>query len=240
MPRLVLIVDDNGPLAEGLAEILECEGYAAKIFTDPLVALREASALPFDVALLDVRMPGMDGVALQQHLLKIRPDAQVLLMTAYAEDQRIAQGLAAGARAVLTKPVAPSRLLKALGHDETREVLIVEDDAAFRDALAELLSEDGYRCHRAGSAGQARKLMAELRESGNHVALALIDLRLPDESGFVLARELTAAAEVSCILMTGWNLADEAPERAATRLLVKPFAPDELLRTLAELRSVRA
>ena len=114
MPKLALIVDDNRALAEGLAEILECEGYQIRVFVDPCLALREASSFPFDVALLDVRMPGMDGVTLQERLMVVQPQARFVLMTAYADEHHIARALAAGACAVLTKPVPIELLLREL------------------------------------------------------------------------------------------------------------------------------
>jgi two-component system, response regulator PdtaR len=114
MAKRALIVDDNLALAEDLAEILGDAGYEIRVFHDPNAVLREASSLVFDVALLDVRMPGMDGVTLQQQLLTTHPGARFVLMTAYAEDQRISQALALGASAMLTKPFSPDLLLRAL------------------------------------------------------------------------------------------------------------------------------
>jgi CheY-like chemotaxis protein len=135
MTKTALIVDDNRALAEDLAEILEAEGYRTRIFDDPELVLRAEPDLHFDVALLDVRMPGMDGVTLQRLLMQRHPEARFVLMTAYADDQRIAQGLAAGACAllmitgldpeeparlagggtmVIVKPFSPETLLRAL------------------------------------------------------------------------------------------------------------------------------
>lgn len=113
MPR-ALVVDDNRSLAEDLAEILEQEGYRVHVFDDPAEAVRRASELEFDFALLDVRMPGMDGVALHAQLLRGHPRASYILMTAYSEDERIAEALAAGVRHVLTKPVPLEELLRTM------------------------------------------------------------------------------------------------------------------------------
>jgi DNA-binding response OmpR family regulator len=240
MPRLILIVDDNRALAEGLAEILEAEGYQIRIFDDPQVALQEALSMPFDVALLDVRMPGMDGVTLQQQLMASHPHARFVLMTAYADDQRISQGLAAGASAVLPKPVPIAKLFEALGEQGSREILLVEDDDAFREALSEVLAQEGYHCHGAASASEARRLIASSSAAGHALAIALIDVRLPDGSGAQLARELSDSTDLTCILMTGWD-PDEPRQQLQDRLrvLVKPFSPDTLFRVLSELREAR-
>ena len=117
-PR-ALVVDDNRSLAEDLAEILELEGYSVQVFDDPLEALRRAGELVFDFALLDVRMPGIDGVALHAQLRRGHPEASFILMTAYSEDDRLALALAAGVRRVLTKPVPLEELLRTMA--ELRE-----------------------------------------------------------------------------------------------------------------------
>jgi DNA-binding response OmpR family regulator len=234
MDKTALIVDDNRALAEDLAEILEAEGYRTRLFHDPRLVLREQGELQFDVALLDVRMPGMDGVTLQRLLMQKHPHARFVLMTAYADDQRLSLGRAAGAYAVLTKPVPLAELFAALGDAGSRELLLIEDDPGFREALSEALGHSGYHCLAAGSAHEARRLL----ESGEpKPAVAVIDVRLPDESGARLASELSREQKLPCILITGWDPDEHTRAAGAgTKLLVKPFSPDTLLRALAELR----
>lgn len=115
--RRILIVDDNRELAENLAEILEMEGLEALVMDDPhavLDALRERTpGLRFDAALLDVRMPGMDGIDLLRELASFEPDAIYLLMTAFTKEERLAQR-DARVRRVLAKPFGPDALLAAL------------------------------------------------------------------------------------------------------------------------------
>jgi DNA-binding response OmpR family regulator len=235
--RTALIVDDNRALAEDLAEILEAEGYRTRLFHDPQLVLREGEGLSFDVALLDVRMPGMDGVTLQRLLMEKHPHARFVLMTAYADDQRLSSGRAAGAYAVLTKPVPLDQLFAALGETGSRELLLIEDDPAFREALSEALAHSGYHCRTAASAQEARRLLDSAEQKP---AAAVIDVRLPDENGARLASELSRELKLPCVLITGSE--PEEPARIAgssTPLIVKPFSPDTLLRTLADLRRAR-
>ena len=107
-----LIVDDNRALAEDLGEILSDEGYEVSVFDDPLEALRQGEQLRFQLAVLDVRMPGMDGVALHSQLLKHHHEAQFVLMTAYSDDERLDKARASGVRCVLPKPVPLLELLR--------------------------------------------------------------------------------------------------------------------------------
>jgi CheY-like chemotaxis protein len=110
-----LIVDDNRCLAEDLAEILQAEGFEVRVFFDPGAVVRVSEQLSFDVALLDLRMPGMDGVALYRALLNDHPDAAFVLMSAHAEEHQLGAALGEGIREVLSKPFSPSLLLAALG-----------------------------------------------------------------------------------------------------------------------------
>jgi DNA-binding response OmpR family regulator len=112
--KTALIVDDNRALAEDLAEILESEGYQSRVIFDPRSLLGEDACFDFDVALLDVRMPALDGVSLQRILMRRRPHARFVLMTAYEDDRHIVQGLPSGVSAVLTKPVLVEQLLLVL------------------------------------------------------------------------------------------------------------------------------
>ncbi len=113
-----LVVDDNRPLAEDLAEILSAEGYEVQIFDDPRRAAESAGELRFDLALLDLRMPGIDGLALLRILAERQPGAHFVLMTAYLEENQIAEAHAAGARRVLPKPVPIQELLEMMAELE--------------------------------------------------------------------------------------------------------------------------
>lgn len=111
--RRILIVDDNRELAENLAEILEMEGLEALVMDDPHAVLDAAHDLRFDAALLDVRMPGMDGIDLLRELARHVPDAVYVLMTAFTKEERLAQR-DARVRRVLAKPFGPDVLIAAL------------------------------------------------------------------------------------------------------------------------------
>jgi DNA-binding response OmpR family regulator len=237
MTRKALVVDDNRALAEDLGEILSAEGYEVHVFDDPLRVLAECDDLAFDVALLDVRMPRMDGVSLHRRLMEQHPHALFVLMTAYTEDDRIAQALSAGVRTVLSKPVVLPELLRVIGSPadmNAREVVLVEDDEAFGGALSEALVESGFAVRHVRTLAAARALPQNLLET------SVVDVRLPDGDGTDLAIELCRRPNASVVLISGFDL--EEPHRLAERVgararfLTKPFSPDKLLRLLHELR----
>lgn len=114
MSRRILIVDDNRDLAENLGELLELEGFEPTVLSSSRTALERAPELAFDVALLDVRMPEVDGIELCSALGTMHPDAVFLLMTAFTAETRIAEAEQASVLAVLPKPVPFERLMMLL------------------------------------------------------------------------------------------------------------------------------
>jgi CheY-like chemotaxis protein len=107
-PR-VLVVDDEPGMRETLVEILASNGYRASAAPDGESALHELRTTPVDVVLMDIRMPGRDGVSI---LLELGdPPPRVILMTAYARRERIHDALDANAFAVMTKPFPIPELL---------------------------------------------------------------------------------------------------------------------------------
>ncbi|MFW6086912.1 MAG: response regulator [Myxococcota bacterium] len=239
MSRRVLVVDDNRELAENIAELIEEEGYVADVFFRPEDAIAHAQRETYDVAILDVRLPAMDGVTLFKELSDLHPDATYVLMTAFTTDERIADALASGVRAVLPKPVPIGDLMNILPPPEAGadQVLLVEDDHELASSLGETLRERGYRvsaCH----------TLAEARASLSHAAVpigAVVDVRLPDGDGSELAHTL-CERQVPVVLITGY----EPTEAVATvreacahhcRVLTKPFSPAALFEALQDVFS---
>jgi DNA-binding NtrC family response regulator len=110
----VLIVDDNRELAENLGELLELEGFAPTVMSSSRLALDRVKDLELDAAVLDVRMPDVDGIELCAALSHAHPHARIVLVTAFTAERRLADAENAGALIVLPKPVPLDRLFEAL------------------------------------------------------------------------------------------------------------------------------
>src|ERR1700683_2698475 len=112
----VLLVDDQSLLRMGFRLILEAEpdievcGEAA----DGATGVSMASALHPDVVLMDVRMPGMDGIAATASIAAADPIIKVLILTTFDLDQYVFAGLKAGASGFLLKDTPPAELLTAI------------------------------------------------------------------------------------------------------------------------------
>ena len=100
----ILIADDEDGLRWVLEKGFRGAGYQVTAVKDGTAALREAEAQPFDLILLDVRMPGMDGLTLLGHVRAKRPDAQVVIMTAHGTVETAIQAMQKGAYDYLAKP----------------------------------------------------------------------------------------------------------------------------------------
>ena len=110
----ILLVDDNTELAENMCEILISEGFKVTFFDSPSIALESFSPDRYWIALLDLRMPEMDGVELCRRLWEREPSLPAIAITAFAEEERIQLALHEGISAVLFKPINISALLRTL------------------------------------------------------------------------------------------------------------------------------
>src|SRR4029450_3229772 len=81
---VLLVVDDDQVARELLAETLAREGYRVRVADGGEEALRLAGAEPFDMALVDLRMPDLDGLGVLKQLAMIQPDLPVVILTAFA------------------------------------------------------------------------------------------------------------------------------------------------------------
>lgn len=107
----ILILDDHVEVAQGLAEILDLSGYQVTMVHDGKSAVETYAAGSFDIGLFDVRMPGMNGVEAFMEVKRQRPDANIILMSGYADNELIEKALANGAAGLLAKPFEPEDLL---------------------------------------------------------------------------------------------------------------------------------
>jgi CheY-like chemotaxis protein len=110
----VLVVDDNRDLADNLVEIFEAEGHEVKVAYCGEHALRRAVGFSYNAALVDIRMPDMDGVSLVYRLMRMHPRSHYLFMTGASRDRTLAEAAAVSQRAVLAKPVDIERVLRIL------------------------------------------------------------------------------------------------------------------------------
>jgi len=109
LPR-ILVVDDEAIVLESLAEWFKQDGYTVGMARNGKEALRAIAETDYDIALLDIKMPGMDGLELQSKIGAQKPDLTIIIMTAYASVDSAVQALKAGAYDYISKPFDPEEL----------------------------------------------------------------------------------------------------------------------------------
>jgi NarL family two-component system response regulator LiaR len=138
----VLIVDDHSVVREGLRAFLalqdgiEIAGEAA----DGEEAVEAAARLRPDVILMDLVMPRLDGVAAMRSLREQVPDARVIVLTSFLDDDKLLPALRAGAAGYLLKNAAPQELARAVRAAHAGEALL---DPVVAARLVETLAADG-------------------------------------------------------------------------------------------------
>jgi CheY-like chemotaxis protein len=107
----ILVVDDDADTCRNMADLFGDLGYVVDSADGGDTALEKARRQPYDLGLLDLRMPGMDGLTLCRHLMRLHPRMVAMIITAYGASSLTAEACEAGARHILPKPVDFPRLL---------------------------------------------------------------------------------------------------------------------------------
>lgn len=112
----VLIADDHPLMRKGLADILGGQADIDVVGSaqDGAQALALAHATRPDIVLMDISMPGMDGIEATEKMGDVNPDIRVVMLTSYSEQEKITEALGAGAVSYLTKDSPPDAVIRAI------------------------------------------------------------------------------------------------------------------------------
>jgi DNA-binding NtrC family response regulator len=142
IPISILVVDDEELYLDVLKSTLEREGYFVQTATDGVAAINVLQSLPFDLVLLDIKMPGVDGVGVLTYVKDNFLDMQVIMLTGVNEISIAVDCMTLGAYHYLTKPYSATELLAIIHRALERKRLLIQNKA-LRSELARLaLSSD--------------------------------------------------------------------------------------------------
>lgn len=234
-PKSVLVVEDEPDVAYILKALLLGRGHKVHVASGAEEAVTLARAHRPDLAVLDVRMPGLDGLSLAE-ILRHDPETRgIPFLVASVLDER-ERAFRVGASAYLQKPFDVPRFLATVeGLMATRagrpgaKILVVDDDPATRAICKEILGNLSYEVREAESMAAALSQVQGFRPD-----LLLVDVMLPDGDGFALLEQLKAdraTSHMSAVFISA--RADTASKVRALKLggddyLVKPFDALEL------------
>jgi len=125
----ILVIDDEEIMREILETLLTREGYSVRVAADAAQGLELARTVPFDAALMDIMMPGMDGMTALDELKKIDDDLPVVMITAFASLESAINAMKRGAFHYIQKPFKNDEVLAVLRNALERRRLVAENRA---------------------------------------------------------------------------------------------------------------
>ncbi|WP_051914365.1 response regulator [Thermorudis peleae] len=136
----VLIADDHDLFREGLRQLIETDDHIAVVgeAANGQEAIEQVKALRPDVVLMDISMPGLDGIRATEYIAQHFPNTHVIMLTMYQDDEYVIHAIRAGAKSYLVKSTKAEELLRAIH-------VAAEGGSAIDPALAPVLMREYQR-----------------------------------------------------------------------------------------------
>lgn len=183
----ILVVDDEASVRKSLGGWLEEEGYSVGLAASAKEALEALARDDWDIYLVDIKMPGIDGLELQRRLRDAQPEATVIIMTAYASVETAVEAMKQGAYDYVVKPFEPEELERVLRKAVERKRL-VDEDVTLRRKIEEMSAFHGI----VGESREIKKVLEEVKLVAETDTTVLVR----GESG--TGKELVARAIHTC------------------------------------------
>jgi len=233
----ILIVDDDKRMTRTLSDIFLSTGHAPFEAHTAEQALQLARIQEFDCVLTDFKMPGMNGVELHRELREIQPGLPFILMTAYASDEFIKQGLEEGIVAAFDKPLDMAQLMNFFALlSKSHTITIVDDDPSFCQTLGDILTLRGFRVKKISDPH------TDMEESFAESQIVLLDMKLNSFTGLDVLKSIRAKhPHLPVLLVTGYKQEMESAIQKALEInaytcLYKPLEIPTLLDILSGLQ----
>jgi FixJ family two-component response regulator len=239
--NLISLVDDDESVRRSTRRLLESLGYRAALFDSAEGFLRFGPLRDTSCLVLDVHMPGMDGLQLQSQLAAAGRRIPIIFMTAYDDQESRRRAMGAGAVAFLGKPFTDQQLLQCIrsaSHEFGRElgvaknlISVIDDDESVRRTTKLLIESFGYR---AAVFESAENFLSSGRL--DDISCLIVDVQMLGMNGLQLQSQLAAAGRrIPIIFMTGHDNQESrrrALQSGAVAFLGKPFTDQQLLQAI--------
>ena len=141
-PDKVLLVDDEVEFVGTLAKRMEIRGLSVEIANSGSEALEKVARDVFDAIVLDVRMPGMDGIETLKRLREVQPELQIMLLTGHGTVQTAVEATRLGAIDVLEKPTDIEVLIGKIKEARAQRLMLAEQKS--REDIEDILRRSGW------------------------------------------------------------------------------------------------
>ncbi len=233
----VLVVDDDRRMVKTICDILNVKGQEAIAAYTGVEAVEKVKSYNPDCVLMDIRMPGINGVDALGMIRDISPSLPVILVSAYAEDEVWAIAREQGAYACLTKPVDIQLLLSFLSLLRREEsILVVDDDPDFCMTLRTVFQSKGFRVE---TEYDPAKVLSHMEK--DYTVAVVIDLDLGSANGLDLLKVIRAKYPSKPVVLVTGNGAEAADNiekgyrLGAQACFHKPLEIDSLINTVEEI-----
>lgn len=233
----ILIVDDNTNFCNTLSKILKKKGYATAVAENGQRAVELVKERHFDVILMDVKMPVMDGFEANKKIKQIRPSTIVIFITAFSAEDMIKDVIRDSAYAMIKKPFELDVVVNMIKKSENGALLtVVDDDPNVGKTMKNILEKTGYSTTTCLTGEEA---IAIAKDRAHNIFF--IDMKLPVLNGletYLAIKKINPEAVV--VIMTAYRqemdvLARQAVEKGAYACLYKPFNMDQVIKIVEEI-----
>jgi DNA-binding NtrC family response regulator len=240
MNAKILLVDDNEDFLDSTKDVLETEGYQVTTAANGEDAVDLAGSQHFNIVLMDIKMPGINGVETFLKMKAQNPEVQVILFTAYSLDDLISQARAEGVLTILPKPIDMPKLLKTvtavLEKNSGGCILVADDDPDFCSSLSDVLRDAGYQVSATCDGDQVKHIA-----SAECIDILLLDMKFPPYNGLEIYRQIKRIQpEIITIIVTGYaeemdELIHQALDENVYTFLTKPLELEKLFAIIREV-----
>lgn len=233
----ILVVDDDCRMVKTICDILKAKGFAATPAYTGEEAVEMVRAEMPDCVLMDIKMPGIDGIEALRMMKEIVPNLPVVLMSAYATVDQAEEAKCQGAYSVLTKPIDIQQVLSFLSLLRKEEsILVVDDDPGFCRTLKDILQSRNYRVE---TENDPEKVLDHMERQ--YDVIVVLDLKLGNANGLDILRDIRLRYPTKpVVLVTGYreemaSAIEQGIQVGAYTCLYKPLATEELIGIIQEI-----
>ncbi len=233
----ILIVDDEKSMCTSLSYIIEMEGYEVCTLENGYKAIEKVKETSFDVAFLDIKMPGINGVETFKEIKKISPETSVVMMTAYAVEDLLLEALSEGAYTFMYKPFNVEKIIEIIQNIQKKNIiLIIDDDLNLCKLLKSRLQKQEYKVISIAGGKEAVKLLER-----KPVDVILLDVVMPEMDGIEVLKKIKEITKEKCpevIMMSSYEVGEQVKEClriGAKKFLKKPIDISVLEKSIKEL-----